>query len=209
MPDIFSFRVELSMQCPRCDHPVPVDGPLTRATCPYCHSGMSIDRSYWKETLSDGISEMSSTPLGQGSGSTFFGNHNGSITLGRLDPYCNQCKTDFSDPWNLSPGEYECTECGRVWPVALPPEWLKEAVPGITLLINAMLDREGDFNPNRSAEPVALTCPSCSGNLSVDGTSRLVRCSYCDRQLYLPDHVWARMHGGRRKRRWFVVCNDS
>lgn len=207
-PLLFSFRIELGMNCPRCDHPVPVDGPISRAHCIYCQNDLEIERDYWITLIGEGCREMQSTPLGEGTGSMFLGTHNGNLTLGRLDPYCDNCKTDFADPWNLVPGTfYQCGECGSSWPVQLPPDWLGRAVPRVRILINALLEHDAtEANPFADSSPMSLSCPSCSGNLQVDGSSRLVRCGYCDRQVYLPDSMWARLHGTRRKRRWFVVC---
>ncbi len=205
----FSFRVELSMSCPRCDNPVPVDGPVGRVWCPHCGGTVEIERSYWIEQLGEAVDEMRNTPVGEGTGSMFFGTNRGNLTLGRLDPYCDSCKTDFANPWDLEAGVYTCSSCGARWPVSPPPSWLSQAVPSILQLINAVLEREGEGTAAPAySEPVSLSCPSCSGNLELDGSSRLVRCGYCGSQVYLPDSVWMKLHGGRRKRRWFVVCSS-
>ena len=208
--DLFSFRIELSMACPRCDHAVPVDGPVSRAHCMYCQNDLVIERDYWITHIGEACSDMQNTPLGQGSGSMFLGTNTGNLTLGRLNPYCDNCKTDFSDPWGLSPGTvYECAECGSRWPVSSPPEWISLALPRVKLLINALLEKDNCSEFGHSgASLISLSCPSCSGDLSVDGSSRLVRCRYCDTQIYLPDDIWARLHGTKRKRRWFVVCEE-
>lgn len=186
---------------------MPVDGPVSKAHCIYCQNDIEIDREYWITQIEEGCREMQNTPRGMGSGSMFMGTRSGNLTLGRLNPYCDNCKTDFKDPWNLSPGtQYECSKCGSRWPVSAPPEWLAEALPGIKLLINALVDTDsGKDSGLKGLSAFSLSCPSCSGNLPVDGSSRLVRCIYCDRQVYLPDNIWARLHGTRKKRRWFVV----
>ena len=209
-PDLFSFRIELSMACPRCDRAVPVDGPVSTAHCMYCQNDLTIERDYWITHIREACSEMQNTPLGQGSGSMFLGTNNGNLTLGRLNPYCDNCKTDFLDPWDLSPETvYECNCCRSRWPVSSPPEWISRALPRVKLLINALLEGDGAGELHLSAaSPVSLSCPSCSGNLSFDGSRRLVRCVYCDTQVYLPDDIWMRLHGARRKRRWFVVCEE-
>jgi DNA-directed RNA polymerase subunit RPC12/RpoP len=204
----FSFRVELSIACPRCDHPVPVDGPVFSAHCIHCQHDLDITEEYWTDHLREACKDMQNTPLGQGSGSMMFGTNTGNLTLGRLDPYCDNCKTNFINPWELKPGTvYTCGKCGSKWPVDAPPPWLSNAVPGVILLINALLETDkNESNPLSGSRAVSVSCPSCSGNLSVDGSSRLVRCTYCDTQVYLPDELWVRLHGVKRKRRWFVVC---
>lgn len=204
----YSFRVELSIACPRCDHPVPVDGPVFSAHCIHCQHDLAITVEYWTDHLREACRDMRNTQLGNGSGSMMFGTNTGSLTLGRLDPYCDNCKTDFENPWELVPGtEYICRKCGSRWPVDAPPEWLSRAVPEISFLINALLEtNSGGEIPLSASRALSVSCPACSGNLSVDGSGRLVRCRYCDTQVYLPDDLWARLHGVKRKRRWFVVC---
>lgn len=206
--ELFSFRVELSMPCPRCDRPVPIDGPVESAHCMYCQNDMEIGREYWQNVLADGCAEMQGTTVGQGSGSMMFGANTSNLTLGRLDPYCNSCKTDFLEPWSLESGTiYECRKCGAGWPVQEPPGWLTKAVPRIVQLINA--DLSGKTGAETGTEPVSVSCPKCSGSLTVDGSSRLVRCQWCDSRIYLPDGLWSRLHGAKRKRRWFVLCRYS
>lgn len=205
---LFSFRVELSMGCPRCDRPVPIDGPVSTAHCKYCQNDIEIEKDYWIEHLRDACSDMQSTSIGRGSGSMLFGTNTGNLTLGRLDPYCDNCKTDFQNPWILEPEtSYVCTKCGSQWPVSRPPDWLSKSVPRIKQLVNALIEKEDGEETNLPDSLTSISCPSCAGSLSIDGSSRLVRCSYCDKQVYLPDDLWVRLHGTKRKRRWFVICS--
>lgn len=207
--DPFSFRVEFSMACPRCDNPVPVDGPVATAHCVHCQHDLEISEEYWAEHLEDACTNMQDTPHGQGSGSMMFGTNTGNLTLSRFDLYCDNCKTNFEDPWKLLPGsEYTCRECGSRWPVSAPPPWLSAAVPRIRLLVNALVETDSkEEEQPLSGSLTSVSCPSCAGNLAIDGSSRLIRCNYCDKQVYLPDDLWVRIHGTRRKRRWFVVCD--
>ncbi len=45
-----------------------------------------------------------------------------------------------------------------------------------------------------SSRPVAFQCPNCADNLTIDGTKRMVDCSFCDTQVYLPDDLWHTLH---------------
>jgi len=54
------------------------------------------------------------------------------------------------------------------------------------------------------SEPVAYSCPQCAGSLMIDGTDRLVKCSYCETRVYLPDDLWLRLHPAKKKSRWFI-----
>ncbi len=202
------FRVEVSITCPRCDMPVPLDGPLLNTACVHCGNSLELTPEYWWELLGEGCAEMLNTPVGQGVSSTVFGQVSGTVTLARLNPYCLNCKTDLEDPRDLAPGTtHTCGNCGSRCPVSPPPEWLSQGVPGITLLINAMVSRGEE--PLSGSSPAPVSCPSCSAGLTVDGSTRLVRCSWCGGQVYLSDQVWRALHGTRSKRKWFVVCGGS
>ena len=206
---MFSFRVECSIKCPRCDRPVFLNGPVTSVRCRSCQSEIDVPVDFWEGILEDGIPDMRETELGTGTGSTIFGTFNTSLTLGRLDPYCDSCKTDFENPWQLAPGEeYKCRECGELYPVSSPPQWMAEKLGGVAMLINAEMNgKDGEDDRAETSEPVALACPQCGGWLQVDGSERLISCQYCDVQVYLPDDLWFKLHPVRKKRRWFVVCS--
>jgi Zn finger protein HypA/HybF involved in hydrogenase expression len=204
-PPLFSFRIEFSIKCPHCDRHVPLDGPLEKVVCGNCRSDIDVPRDYWVDTLKGSCLKMQDMEMGGGRGSILMGTFWGDLTLARFDPYCDSCKTEFEDPWHLEPGSsYKCRECGMVYPVEAPPVWLRKGVPGIRLLINALISSAGSA-PEVQAELMTLSCPSCAASLDIDGGSRIIHCSYCDDDVYIPDTIWRKYHPGRRKRRWFVL----
>lgn len=205
---VFSFRIEFSIQCPGCDRPLPFDGPLERAHCNHCQSDIDIPRSYWIENLASSCRKMQKTEKGMGTGSILIGIFHGNLTLARFDPYCDNCKSSFDDPWKLVHGtSYICTECGMTYPVQQPPGWLSSEVPRIITLINALFSENDSTSGGGSGtKPESISCPTCAALLEVDGTTRFVKCKYCGGQVYLPDDLWLRFHAGKRKRRWFVIC---
>jgi DNA-directed RNA polymerase subunit RPC12/RpoP len=203
---LFGFRVEFSLQCPRCDRPLPLDGPLEKAHCSSCQSDIDIPKSYWIETLANSCRKMQKTDRGMGTASMLMGTFQGNLTLARFDPYCDNCKTFFEDSWSLKHGtRYICLKCGMGYPVQKPPDWLTTEVPRIKTLINAVFNDGLPVGDSSGEKPESISCPSCSGQLEVDGTSRFVKCDYCGGQVYLPDALWLRFHGGKRKRRWFII----
>lgn len=206
---LFSFRIEFSIQCPRCDGHIPVNGPMEEVRCPGCRSVIEVPREYWTDTLGASCRKMTQMEKGGGTGSILMGTFRGNRSLARFDPYCDRCKTDFEDPWHLAPGTvYRCRQCGAGYPVAAPPAWLSGGVPGIRLLINALLEPE-EHREEDAPEPVTFSCPSCAASLEFDGNGRILSCRYCGADVYLPDEAWSRLHSGRRKRRWFVICGHG
>jgi len=208
MENDFCFRIEFSIQCPFCDRPLPLDGPLESVFCRNCLSEVEVPREYWIDTLENACRKMQGTKKGEGRGSMLIGTFHGNLTLARFDPYCDRCKTEFADPWKLEHGTfYTCSKCGAVYPVQKPPEWLTTEAPSIITMINALISEGSQGSRADSADRItSFSCPSCAGQLSVEGISRLIKCDYCDANVYIPDNVWLRLHAGKRKRRWFVIC---
>ena len=201
-----SFRVELSIKCPECHKPVPLDGPMEIVQCESCDTDIPFTREYWVETLSEAHSKMRSVKIGQGTASMILGAFAANLSLARFYPYCDQCKTDFSPSWkNSVGGDYTCGSCGVKYPVNSPPSWLRKGIPGMQFLVNALLEVQSSKELSSSTSPVVLACPSCSASLDVDGSTRFVDCSYCNSQVYLPDDLWMKFHKVKQKRRWFVV----
>ena len=209
IPRLFSFRIEFSIQCPRCDAHVPLDGPMERVVCGSCRSEIDVPRDYWVDTLRSSCLKMRDMEMGGGRGSILMGTFWGDLALARFDPYCDSCKTEFEDPWHLVPGSiYTCRKCGQRYPVEAPPAWLRKGVPGIRLLINALIAYPEPGQEGQT-ELVSCSCPSWAGSLDVDGKKRIIRCGYCGDDVYIPDTVWWKYHPGRRQRRWFVVSEHS
>jgi sugar lactone lactonase YvrE len=56
-------------------------------------------------------------------------------------------------------------------------------------------------------QPIVLYCANCKAPLSVDGSSRIVRCQYCSTDVYLPDDLWQRLHPVATVARWYLCTS--
>jgi Zn finger protein HypA/HybF involved in hydrogenase expression len=199
--------IEMSIKCPRCDSPIHVNGPTRSLLCGSCQSDVEIPTDFWKGILEDVCSEVRNEfEEGEGTNSTIFGTFNTSLMYGRLKPYCLKCKKDFELQEEYgSACTYSCPECGTVSPVAPAPEWLRQIIPSAKLVVNAPPESSdgGEEEPAVSG-PIAFFCPQCGGSLMIDGSERLIPCSYCNTSVYLPDDLWLRLHPARTKNRWFI-----
>ena len=197
--------VECSIKCPKCDNPMPLNGPIETAHCEHCLSDTEIPNEYWTDILRELFDELrKGMEEGTGSGSTIFGMFNTSLVTARFDPYCYECKTGFEVDETVSkPYKHNCEKCRNVIEVRPGPDWLNEAFPPGTILIAADM-REGGGEPAAASEPIAFVCPQCGGALIVDGTERVLPCEFCGIKVYLPDDLWRRMHPVKKKERWWV-----
>jgi predicted RNA-binding Zn-ribbon protein involved in translation (DUF1610 family) len=197
-----SFSIELSMTCSGCHRPVPVDGPVTRVPCRRCGTLLEIEGDYWVETLQDASAAMAETLPGQGSASTFFGRYSGRLTLGRLSPSCGACGKEIVLPRGPVSGEpFSCGECGAALSISPPPSWLSARLPELICFVDAKMNHQSSI----SGDLVKVSCPSCAAGLHADGSSRLVKCTWCGNSIYLSDSIWSALHGTKRIGRWYAV----
>ena len=54
-----------------------------------------------------------------------------------------------------------------------------------------------------------MQCMKCHATLPVDGTKRLVECSYCTARNYLPDDLWLALHPAAKRESWFMLLDGA
>jgi len=135
---------------------------------------------------------------------------------GRQEPRCRNCKQDI-DVSKI--GEYanqenvKCSKCSYDIYVRKVPENIAKELVGVKYLIGEDEDlisvHKTNGNLPDSVKPVLFTCPSCAGNLEIDGSSRMVICKFCSSQIYLPDDLWFRLHPAKTAERWYMMCDEE
>lgn len=201
--------VEITLKCSKCAKPLFINGPVRRVYCKNCQSEIDIPVSLWRTILSDIQWVLNESKLGEGEKSEYISPVGSELNWlsGNLKPYCMNCKTDFPDildhpernGWIIS-----CKKCRKTTTIMHPPDWLVEIFPDVVLVLNAEI-REPDGKPEKPAiEPVLFKCPSCGGNLKVDGSHRVIKCQFCGSNLYLPDDLWLRFYPAKKIRRWMI-----
>ncbi|MND08382.1 hypothetical protein D3C83_309560 [compost metagenome] len=48
-------------------------------------------------------------------------------------------------------------------------------------------------------------CPSCLAALPIVGEKRIVRCQYCESDVYLPDDLWLHFNPAAKRARWWLL----
>ncbi len=198
--------IECGVKCPKCDNPVPLNGPWETAHCDHCQADFDVPHEYWIDIFKDILDDEKSGELktGEGSNSTIWGTFNTTLMYGNQIPYCLNCGTDFPEAsFKPDAGPLACSKCGETVETAPPPAWLAELHP--RLLVGGSLSVADEKQPEGESGPVVFSCPKCGGALEVDGKDRLVPCQYCNVKVYLPDDLWLRLHPAKSKSRWFVV----
>lgn len=196
-------------QCSACGNPLIISSPGPQFHCRYCMSEIRINKEILRDllaTLRDALTERrgSYTMSFMTRGFTF------GCELGRTPPECPSCgealhQAALSES-ALSHGEAaRCGRCNAELPVMQIPSWLRKSLPKARYIIGAVEERP-DGEPEKPAiEGVVLACPKCGGGLEIDGMTRIVPCTFCGSNVYLPDDLWLRLHPVKKATKWWVA----
>lgn len=192
--------LEMSVKCPRCQSPVPVNGPWTDLGCPDCGDRISLSPDNWVDLLEDVRNEIAyNMEPGTGSESTIMGVYDTRILYSRMVPYCPVCKEDLPSV-NLNARILNCS-CGYRMEADEPPEWFHRVFKGVKRIAGE--ERTASL-PAADPEPVSMTCPSCGAGFDTTGTVRNPSCPSCGTSVFLQDDLWFHFHPVPVRKRWFV-----
>jgi hypothetical protein len=185
--------------------------------CNSCNKYNEFSVETWHGLLEDSLKEAPKFKPGEGQNSTIMrGEYTYSMMFGRQEPRCGKCKTGI-DTGKLEGysknGTVNCKNCSEKVFVRKPPEFVSAMFSNVKFLVgensNLLSANEKPDSLPKSAKPVLFTCPSCAGNLEIDGSDRMVTCKFCDSQIYLPDDLWFRLHPAESVERWYMVVDEN
>lgn len=205
-------RVALLRTCGECGNDYPVNGFVRRLKCTRCGHRQRCNPSFWKSYVWEEV-DKAKTPGALG-GTRVIGGEYGAAdirTVG-IPPLCRSCYSvlpweAFAALWDATAnGEVEqlfCAQCGEPHRVRRPPEWGASARADLLMLVaeTAVLSEA----PQPVSKPVIFKCPSCLAGLDIDGVRRIVRCRYCESDIYLPDDLWLHLNPTAKRARWWML----
>ncbi len=208
---------ELKTTCKHCSSPIMLNAFANKILCPSCNKYNSFPKDEWQNLLEDAVKEAPDFKVGEGQPSTIMrGEYTYHLTYGRQDPRCSKCKTPIDmaklEEYSAA-GHVECSKCQNEIYVRKPSELVTNCFPQVLYMAGEDVDQM-KVNPEpgklpSSAKPILFTCPSCAGNLEIDGTDRMISCKFCNSQIYLPDDLWFRLHPAKEVERWYMVLDDN
>ena len=216
---MISIAVRAGFSCPRCEAFVPVNAMVERIRCTACGARMELENEHWKSFLEDPLRECPHMEEGEVRTCTGFGSHSFKLEYSRIKPvFAGTEKVIPADlvMKNIKAGQLLCSDTAEKISVRPFPETFAETFPGVKAIVGedpSMLSDEKETGPSLEvdnvADPVALQCPKCGGNLIVSGTARTEKCEYCDTDVRLPDDLWEMLHPRRKMTRWFLLYDYS
>lgn len=213
---MWSVSIKLGRNCSDCDRLIPINGPLSRVKCPGCQSTHAVNVKLWRDLLNYGnpaIDVFAATKEhrpGRGDSGAF-----SSIKLNTLRqwPVCSACGREATEaevtgalPAQLhSTGSLTCAACKAQWPLHPVPPVLSRAFSAPRFVVGGEVDGDGGADAPRGSRPVVMACMACGSTLRVDGTSRLVGCTFCESDNYLPDDLWLALHPAPKRTAWWIL----
>jgi hypothetical protein len=190
---------------------MPVNAFTERIVCRACNRANELDAELWSSLLDDAISEFQSLEVDEGQSSTVMtGGGTWELVYGNQLPRCGSCKATFPEQalGFAERGWAICVACGKRFGIRPAPPSLAKL--GAVALVNEDAAQIAGSSTGEAMSvpvaknPVVFSCPRCSGALTVDGSTRLVRCQYCSSDVYLPDDLWQRLHPVTVVSRWHL-----
>lgn len=185
--------------------------------CSSCGKTNTFTSETWKSLLEDAIKEAPKFKPGEGQPSTVMqGEYTYHLTYGRQEPRCGKCKENIDvskiEEYSNS-GKVTCKKCSNTIFIRKPSDLITGIFSSVKFLTGEdddllSVNKSGEKLPS-SAKPVLFTCPSCAGNLKIDGTDRMIECQFCNSQIYLPDDLWFRLHPQKTVERWYMLIDEK
>jgi DNA-directed RNA polymerase subunit RPC12/RpoP len=198
-----AIAVQVRTSCTKCGSPLPLNAMVPRLACPACSADNALSDAFWTAVLGD--SDLSTCTI-------ITEERQVALEVSRGDdPACSKCGSAISAKRALAAaddGFVPCGSCGTRAVVRVPPRpWV---MSGFKLLVGEdemQLPAGGaTVNAPRGATgPIAFNCPTCGGVLQVDGSARVVKCTYCSGSAYLPDDLWHVFHPVAVTRPWYLL----
>jgi len=199
-------RLQLLNRCEECGNDYPVNGLVRKVRCTRCGGIQHLARDFWREDVLEDV-EFARVPGARGGGVTLGGP---TVECRGLPPLCRKCHTlidmdALTRAWREAAGdqraEIACADCGEPHAARKPPEWATEILPDAVFVFGEVTGEPGSEAP----KPVIFKCPSCLAALEIAGEKRIVRCKYCESDVYLPDDLWLHFNPASKRARWWLL----
>jgi hypothetical protein len=215
---LVSICFEIKTECKHCGGTLELNAFVNKMLCPACQKMNEFPYGFWKKSIIESaLNDYSDLHEGEGQNQTVMtGEYTFHSMYGIQKPRCGKCKTSLDsskfDEYAKS-GIAVCEKCKNEISVRSMPQNLQNDFGNIKYLIGEDRDMftegKGTMKTPKAVKPILFSCPSCGGNLKIDGSDRVVTCTYCNQDIYLPDDLWFRLHPVKVVQRWYMVLDEK
>ncbi len=199
------YAVKMRLPCPECGESSFVDGPWSSVRCPHCGATTDIE-FLWQKVLDrarrEGQAEFQNATYLDTSRPVAANQY--SFASG-LAPTCTcSAAMDVDAIPDGADGLFACGACGAQHDTfSAPPHLQSLQVRQVFLAVRE--DQQLVTPDAPDARPIMFSCTSCGAALRITTeTARIVRCEYCDVDLFLPAALWNQLHPVRRRRAFWL-----
>jgi len=215
-----SYNFEIQVTCPGCNTSHPVSSLLANVTCENCGKELIMDNIIQQAFKNENVDRLK---IMNGFLTGTINSRAAAAALGTISEFkmicwshpanCEECKTrlDESDILDSIANKKPiyCKKCNHPMPVRPADDEIKQFHPKAIGVIN---DSKGfDVNPDvaeNKSQTIVFGCMTCGAGLKLDEHSkRLMKCSYCDNENYLPDAIWNRLHPYKEPERIYLILD--
>jgi len=216
-----SYNLEIQVICPGCNTNHPVSSLLANETCENCGKELImhnlIQQSFESGSFIDRIRIMNGFLTG------VFNNQKLSAGLGTISEFkmmcrshpaiCEECKTPLGESDILDSIANKkpifCRKCNHPMPVRPADDEIKQFHPKAIGVINDSRGFDSNLKDvDSKTKTIVFSCMTCGAGLKLDEHSkRLMKCSYCDNENYLPDAIWNRLHPYKEPERIYLILD--
>lgn len=203
-------RVMMLRKCEECGGSQPINGWVDRIKCNGCGKASRQPADFWKSYLAEHVAETREPRKAAGANVLGGAHGAGSVQCWNTLPVCRKCSmllpwNGVLDAWNRArhdaPVEIACVGCGEPHRARPAPPQAMSVLPDLIFLVGET-SAEAAIE---AAKPVVFSCPSCGASLQIDGEKRIVRCKFCEADVYLPEDLWRHLHPSARRGRWWLL----
>ena len=207
----------MKTECTYCGNPLPINAFVDKIFCDKCNKDNVFDAKLWSSLLEDKLKDILGFEDSEGRNSKIMtGQYSFDMLYGRKNARCDSCKTDIpDDELNkfTDKGKYKCVKCSKDIFVRPATDLLKTMIQSAKFIVgedeNMLFPSTSKPLNQGSDKPIMFTCPSCAGNLEIDGKERIVECKFCQSKVYLPDDLWFSLHPVVAKGRWYIALDNK
>jgi len=199
-------RIELLNKCSECSNDYPLNGLVDEIRCGRCGDSQVLGKTFWHEELREDV-EFARVPGARGGGEVLGGP---TIECRGFPPFCRKCgnlipMTSLTEAWGEAEksggASIECAHCKAAYAARKPPDWGREVFEGLVFLFGETTAASSSEPP----KPVVFKCPNCTASLQIGGEKRVVRCQYCESDVFLPDELWQHFNPRAKKAAWWML----